>query len=103
METVEEMRAVGWSAPACAVLNIASLNGPSPMAWSFWQQYSGCTVIAGRINTARHAIDSEVPESSKSLDLQHYDPVQALANMESISLEAVFILKTSTVIWRVLS
>src|SRR5438045_7171251 len=46
-----------------------------------------------RINAARHASDPGAPESSQAAIYNTADPVQALANMESMTLEAVFILK----------
>jgi ATPase family associated with various cellular activities (AAA) len=46
-----------------------------------------------RINAARHASDPGAPESSQAGIYNTADPVQALANMESMTLEAVFILK----------
>src|SRR5438067_12266418 len=45
-----------------------------------------------RINAARQAADPGAPESSKAAIYNTLDPVQALATMETITLEAVFVL-----------
>src|SRR6059058_4911116 len=46
-----------------------------------------------RINAARQAADPGAPESSKAAIYNTLDPVQALATMETMTLEAVFVLK----------
>src|SRR5436309_386098 len=46
-----------------------------------------------RINAARQAADPGAPESSKAAIYNTLDPVQALATMETMTLEAVFLLK----------
>src|SRR5947199_6984449 len=46
-----------------------------------------------RINAARQAADPGAPESGKAAIYNTADPVQALANLESMTLEAVFVLK----------
>lgn len=96
METVEEVRAVDLVRSACAELNMAVFE------WSIADGLvrSGTNTPAtpgldlqARINAARHAADPSAPESSKSAIYNTTDPVQALANMETMTLEAVFILK----------
>ena len=96
METVEEMRAVSLVRTACADLNMAVFE------WSIADGLvrSGSNVpgILGadlqmRINAARHAANPNAPESSKAAVYDTQDPVQALANLETMTLEAVFVLK----------
>ena len=95
METVEETRAVGLVRAACAELNMAVFE------WSIADGLvrSGSNVPAPgadlqmRINAARHATHSDAPESSKTAVYNTQDPVQALANLETMTMEAVFILK----------
>jgi SpoVK/Ycf46/Vps4 family AAA+-type ATPase len=96
METVEETRAVGLVRTACADLNMAVFE------WSIADGLVRCgsnvPVIPGadlqmRINAVRHAANPDAPESSKTAVYNTQDPVQALANLESMTLEAVFILK----------
>jgi hypothetical protein len=93
METVEELRAVSLVRTACSQLNLAifewtiadglvrsgsNASSPEPVD------------LQARINAARHA---DAPESGKAAIYNTADPVQALANMESMTLEAVFVLK----------
>src|SRR5256886_3832387 len=96
METVEEMRAVSLVRTACADLNMAVFE------WSIADGLvrSGSNVpgILGadlqmRINAARHAANPDAPESGKAAVYNTQDPVQALANLETMTLEAVFVLK----------
>lgn len=96
METVEEVRAVEAVRAACAELSLAVFE------WSIADGLirSGSCLpaipAAGlqmRINAARHAADANAPESTQAAIYNTADPVQALANMESMTLEAVFILK----------
>jgi ATP-dependent 26S proteasome regulatory subunit len=101
METVEEMRAVGMVRDACAELNMAVFE------WSIAEGLvregsvrAGTTAqpavpidLQARIDAARHAADPDAPESTKAAIYNSLDPVQALANMETMTLEAVFILK----------
>jgi SpoVK/Ycf46/Vps4 family AAA+-type ATPase len=96
METVEEMRAVGLVRSACAELKVAVFE------WSI----AGGLVRSGsdapalpavalqmRINAARHTADPNPPESVNAPIYNTVEPVQALATMESMTLDAVFILK----------
>lgn len=96
MKTVEEMRAVDLVRSACAELSM------SVFEWSIADGLvrSGSNAPAMpaadlqmRINAARHAADPNASESSKAAIYNTTDPVQALANMETMTLEAVFILK----------
>jgi hypothetical protein len=96
METVEEVRAVEAVRTACADLNMALFEWS--IADGLVRSGSGVPVLpaAGlqlRINAARHGADPAAPESSQAAIYNTADPVQALANMESMTLEAVFILK----------
>src|SRR6266699_398610 len=96
METVEETRAVRLVRAACAELNMAVFEWS--IADGLVRYGSNVPAIPGadlqmRINAARHAANPDAPESSKSAVYNTADPVQALANLESMTLEAVFILK----------
>jgi SpoVK/Ycf46/Vps4 family AAA+-type ATPase len=96
IETVEEMRAVSMLRAACAELNLAVFE------WSIADGLvrSGTHASAvpavplqARINLARHAADANRPESAQAAIYNTQDPVQMLANLESMTVEAVFILK----------
>jgi AAA+ superfamily predicted ATPase len=96
METVEEMRAVDLVRSACADLNMAVFEWT--IADGLVRSGSNAAVspantLQARINAARHATDPDAPESNKASIYNTTDPVQALANMESLTLEAVFIMK----------
>src|SRR5581483_4391871 len=85
METVEEVRAVEAVRRSCAELNMAVFEWS--IADGLVRSGSGTPVVPGaslqmRLNAARHAAIYNTT-----------DPVQALANMESMTIEAVFILK----------
>jgi ATP-dependent 26S proteasome regulatory subunit len=95
METVEEVRALTMVRAACAELNMALFE------WTVADGLtrSGANVPAipavdlqMRINAARHAADPGAPEGKAAI-YNTADPVQALANLESMTLEAVFVLK----------
>ena len=95
-ETVEEMRAVDLVRSACTDLNMAVFEWS--IADGLVRSGSNAPAVSGtdlqvRINAARHAHDPNPPESSKAAIYNTQDPVQALANMEATTLEAVFILK----------
>lgn len=110
METLEEMRAVGLARTACADLNIAIFEWS--IADGLFRSGSNAPAIPAaalqmRINAARQAADPGAPESSKAAIYNTLDPVQALATMETMTLEAVFVLKDShrhmespVVVWR---
>src|SRR5436853_3519096 len=96
METVEEMRAVGMVRTACAELNLAVFE------WSIADGLvrSGtnapaipAAALQMRINAVRHAADANTPESTQAAIYNTQDPVQVLVNLESMTLEAVFVLK----------
>ena len=96
METVEEMRAVGLVRAACSDLNIAVFEWS--IADGLVRAGSNSPAVPAaalqmRINAARQAADSNTPESSKASIYNTLDPVQALATMETMTLEAVFVLK----------
>src|SRR3954468_18228082 len=87
METVEEMRALSLVRVACADLNMAVFE------WSIADGLVRCgsNAPAGRPAVARR---TSGPENSDSGPIYNtFEPVQALANMEAMSLEAVFVLK----------
>jgi ATP-dependent 26S proteasome regulatory subunit len=94
METVEEMRAVGLVRAACAELNLATFE------WSIAEGLvrAGTRTPLGdtkehdeRANAALAALGPDA--GGKTAIYQSREPVQALANMEAMTLEAVFILK----------
>ena len=96
METVEEMRAVNLVRSACTELNMAVFEWT--IADGLTRSGSNtpavpATTLQARINAARHAVDPDAPESKAASIYNTTDPVQALANMESLTLESVFILK----------
>lgn len=96
METVEEVRALTLVRSACSALNMALFE---------WTVAGGLTRSGAhapampaadlqmRINAARHATDPGAPDSNKAAIYNTIDTVQALANLESMTLEAVFVLK----------
>ena len=97
METVEETRALQLVRTASADLNMAVFE---------WTIADGLTrsgsnspalpsgvALQARINAARHAADPDAPDSRHAAIYNTQDPVQALANLETITLEAVFVLK----------
>src|SRR5882724_8442787 len=96
METVEETRAVGLVRGACAELNMAVFE--CSIADGLVRSGGNVPAIPAadlqmRINAARNAAHPDAPESTKSSIYNTQDPVQALANLETMTLEAVFILK----------
>ena len=97
METVEETRALQLVRTASADLNMAVFE---------WTIADGLTrsgsnspalpsgvALQARINAARHAADPDAPDSRHTAIYNTQDPVQALANLETLTLEAVFVLK----------
>ena len=96
METVEEVRAVSLVRAACTELNLAVFEWT--IADGLVRSGSNtpalpATDLQMRINAARHTADPGAPESSKAAIYNTADPVQALANLETMTLEAVFVLK----------
>src|SRR6266849_2367857 len=116
METAEETHAVGMVRTACSELNMATFewsiadglvrsggNAPadagkiavSPGATQPRTSLSPSAGEAARLARAvlSHATDSVANGHPASSIYNTHEPVQALANMESMTLEAVFILK----------
>lgn len=96
METVEEVRALSLIHAACSELSMALFEWT--VADGLTRSGAKAPALPGadlqmRINAARHAADPAAPDSSKNAIYNTADPVQALANMESMTLEAVFVLK----------
>lgn len=96
METVEETRALGLVRDACAELNMAVFE------WSIADGLvrSGTRAAAlpaadlqSRINAYHAAESGAAAEPGRAAIYNSFDPVQALASMESLTLEAVFVLK----------
>lgn len=115
METSEEMRAVNMVRAACAELNMATFEwtiadglvrsgsgaAPLPPAASAWSQgarpqtrsiLSPSAGEAERLSRALMTSDSGAAAAGASM-YNTREPVQALANMESMTIEAVFLLK----------
>lgn len=96
METVEEMRALNLVRTACAELNLATFEWS--IADGLVRSGSNDPVLPGaelqaRINSVRHAANPNAPESRQAAIYNTLDPVQALANLETMTQEAVFVLK----------
>lgn len=94
METVEEMRAVTLVRAACSELNMAAFE------WSIADglvRSGSRTPIAGgkdQDEQANAALTALGPDAGAKTPIYHSrEPVQALANMEAMTLEAVFVLK----------
>jgi len=83
METVEEVRAVSMVRLACSELNMAIFE---------WTIADGLTRAGSGPVAASAALHGEPPAPKASV-YNSTDPVQALANMETMTVEAVFILK----------
>ena len=96
METVEEVRALSLVRAACSELNMAVFEWTA--ADGLVRSGSKVPAIPSaelqmRIKAARFAADPGVHESAKAAIYNTADPVQALANLETMTLEAVFVLK----------
>jgi hypothetical protein len=92
METVEEVRALSVVHEACSELNLAVFE------WTIADGLvrSGSGVAAPLLaHQMRAAMSSGVSEAAipKTAVYNTADPVQALANLETMTLEAVFVLK----------
>src|SRR5215471_15509640 len=83
METVEERRALTLVRTACAELNMAVFE------WSIADGLVRCGANA----PASPPVVSGETTNPKNPVYNTFQPVQALANMESTTLEAVFVLK----------
>src|SRR5258707_10631096 len=96
METVEEVRAMTLVSAACAELNMALFEWTVADGLIRSGSKAPAAPVADlqmRINAARHGTDPGAPDSSKAAIYNTADPVQALANLEAMTLEAVFVLK----------
>lgn len=94
METMEEMRAVGLVRASCADLNLAVFEWS--IADGLVRSGSNTPAIPAaelqmRINAGQAASDQN--STSRTAIYNTTDPVQALANLETMTVEAVFILK----------
>jgi len=118
METVEEMRALSLVRLACSQLSLPSLSGPSPMAWSApaaapplpsplfihvpkleWARSRKATAKRSPHAAVLSPAGKRCRRQSEDRHVQHYDPVQALANLETMTIEAVFVLRISIATW----
>ena len=97
METVEETRALQLVRTASADLNMEvfewTIADGLTRSGSNSPALPSGTALQARINGARHAADPDAPDSRHAAIYNTQDPVQALANLETITLEAVFVLK----------
>ncbi len=96
METVEEVRAVDLVRTACSDLNMAVFEWNIADGLVRSGTNEPAIPSAGlqlRINAARRMADPNAPESAQAAIYNTQDPVQVLANLEAMSVEAVFILK----------
>jgi hypothetical protein len=86
METVEEVRAVSLVRLACSELNLAIFE---------WTVADGLVRSAGGVAAASVSFQGMRGDAAapKTAVYNTTDPVQALANLETMTLEAVFILK----------
>jgi hypothetical protein len=109
METSEEMRAVAMVRTACSELNMATFewtiadglvrSGASPARAGAISQatHSPARTVLGSSGEAerltRAVMSSDAGAATGTSMYNTREPVQALANMESMTIEAVFILK----------
>ena len=97
METVEETRALQLVRTASADLNMVvfewTIADGLTRSGSNSPALPSGTALQARINGARHAADPDAPDSRHAAIYNTQDPVQALANLETLTLEAVFVLK----------
>src|SRR6266536_3860044 len=99
METVEELRAVALVRAACSELNLAVFEWT--IADGLVRSGSGVGTGPGsgqggsetRLHTVLSAVGSDAGAAPKAAMYNTADPVQALANMEAMTIEAAFILK----------
>jgi hypothetical protein len=90
METVEEMRALGLVRSACADLNMAVFEWS--IADGLVRSGSNAPVVPSR-PALTHRPGSSDGDAAPTAIYNTCDPVQALANLEAMTLEAVFVLK----------
>jgi SpoVK/Ycf46/Vps4 family AAA+-type ATPase len=92
IETVEEVRAVRMVRAACAALNLAAFE------WSVATGLLRCggnvgeVITGGNYDFAPHGGQDSLEQNAKAL-YNSREPAAMLANLESISIEAAFILK----------
>src|ERR1700716_3684388 len=87
METVEEVRALALVRAACPDLSLPIFE---------WSIADGLTRSGTNAAVTPRTISSAVSDSavaSRSAMYNTTDPVQALANLETMTIEAVFVLK----------
>ncbi len=85
METVEEVRAVSLVKTACSELNLPVFEWT--IADGLVRSGSGAVPSVNQNATASHS------DATKNAIYNTADPVQALANLETMTIEAVFVLK----------
>src|SRR5882762_4682832 len=85
METVEEMCAMSLVRTACSELSLPVFE------WSIADGLVRCG--SGVAALALSAVGSEAASAPKTAMYNTADPVQALANLETMTIEAVFVLK----------
>src|SRR3954463_3990914 len=90
METVEEMRALGLVRSACADLNMAVFEWS--IADGLVRSGSNAPVVPSR-PAFTHRPGTPEGDTTPTAIYNTCDPVQALANLEAMTLEAVFVLK----------
>jgi hypothetical protein len=106
METVEEVRALSLVRMACSELNLAVFEwtiadglvrsgsgaaAPQPAAQPAFQSFAQ-SYVQGHVDRAR--TPEAAPNSATGNAIYNTaDPVQALANLETMTIEAVFVLK----------
>ncbi|HVI06747.1 MAG TPA: AAA family ATPase [Candidatus Binatia bacterium] len=92
METVEELRAVRMVRAACTALNLAAFE------WSVASGLMRCGSSVGELvlgqdaSSGAYAPTESIEQNAKAL-YNSREPAQMLSNLESISIDAVFILK----------
>jgi len=94
METVEEVRALSLVHVACSDLNLALFEWT--IADGLVRSGSGAAVPQPRAimgNAAVSHVASSNPASPNTAMYNTADPVQALSNLETMTIEAVFVLK----------
>ena len=84
METVEEMRALALVRGACSDLSLALFE---------WTIADGLVRSDGAVGVSQAGAAPGYATSSRTSMYNTLDPVQALANLETMTLEAVFVLK----------
>lgn len=92
METVEEVRAVRMVRAACAALNLATFEWSVATGLLRSGSSVGEVVAGGGYDSAPHAA-AEAPEQNAKALYNSREPAAMLANLESITIEAAFILK----------